>query len=149
MTLPIVDGTTAASAAVVNKYIYGDGTSAGLALLCFRVYYDGAAWQVASQGSAIDANLRAELKAALTWHASNYLEIDFSGGTYFRGFSSIPIVLCDSVANATRKLPADAVGISATEVQVYFYQAANRITQITTEATTMDCSLIMVGLSDV
>jgi hypothetical protein len=129
--------------------VYGDGTSAGLALLCFRVYYDGADWQVASQGSAIDANLRAELKAALTWHASNYLEIDFSGGTYFRGFSSIPGVSCDSVANATRKMPADAVGISATEARVYFYDQTDRTTQETTESTAMDCSLILVGISDV
>jgi hypothetical protein len=148
MTKPYTT-STAASDTNMNLGIYGDGTSSGLALLAFRVYYDGAAWQVSAQGSAVDANVRAELKAGLSWHASDYLEIDLSAHAYFRGFSSIPCVSCDSTANAVRKLPADAVGISATEVRVYFYQAIDRTTLIDTEATTMDCSLIMVGLSDV
>ena len=150
MAKPFVDGSTAASAANMNKLIYGDGTSEALVLLAFRVYYDGADWQVASQGSAVDANVRTELKAGLTWHASNYLEIDFSGGgTYFRGFSSIPVISCDSTGNATRKMPADAVAVSATEARVFFYDQTDRVTQEVTEDTAMDCTLIMLGISKV
>lgn len=148
MTTPF-EGNPAASAAVMDKVIYGDGTNEGLVLLAIRAYYDGADWQLSAQGSAFNANVRNELEAGMSWHASDYLEFDLTGGTYFRGFSGTPIAIAASAGAATRKMPADAVAISATEVRVYFYDQTTRTDQETTEDAAMDCNLIIVGLSDV
>lgn len=146
MALPIVDGTTAASAATVNKFMYGDGTQDGIVCLAFRIYYDGADWQVSAAGTGFNANIRNALEAGLTWHASDYLVVDLSSmDAYVVPFASTPVVVCGTVAvSSNRNMVADAVPIDSDTIRIFWYDQT-AATQETTESTSMDCSIILYG----
>jgi hypothetical protein len=146
MTRVTIDGSSTAQAATFNQYVAGD-TGLGQVILAYRIYYDGADWQVDSKGSVSTITT---VEAGLSWDATDdELDIDLSslGRTY--DIASIPVVSPYATSGASPKtlpyLPAARVS-SATDIHVSFYNtASDPAAHVTTESPQMDFCIMILG----
>jgi len=126
-------GATPLNAANFNLCCLGDGTGY-LSVIGFRVYYDGAAWQIGANRGAGDqvSNITP------TWD-TNHVDIDISG--IDTPFSSAPVMVASCTAGSG--LMAECGG-SSTTCTLRFRDSSHAL--VTTEATTMSADIILLGV---
>lgn len=124
----------AASAAILNKALFAGASKLQCKALWARIRYTGSAWEVSS--SADSAQL---VSGSLAW-STDHVNITLSG------FTAIPLALVSPTYLAAIARAPQAIGISSTQVQVWFFTHATTPVVDSTQSTSMDCSLLIVGV---
>lgn len=120
------------NATLFNRLIFPGVAKSKPKVLWARIRYNGSAWEVVS--TADSAQL---VSANLAW-STDHVNIALSG------FTAIPIVLISpTYVAAVARLP-HGIGISTAQAQVWFYDYAGAL--VTTQATTMDCAILILGI---
>lgn len=120
------------NATLFNRLIFPGVTKSRPKILWARVRYTGSAWEVVS---TVDS---AQLVSGnLAW-STDHVNITLSG------FTAIPLVLVTpTYVAAVARLP-HGIGISSVQAQLWFYDYAGAL--VSTQATTMDCNLCILGI---
>ena len=126
------DGDSANAAKFNQVLAVGAGTTA-MFIWCARIKYNGSSWEVDANHSSAGLTT-----GALAWDGGDdELEITLTE------YASRPVVVATPVT-ADSNLECKAYAESSTKITVRFYNIDDG-TLITTEATTMDINLIIVG----
>ncbi len=144
MTLPVVNDTTALSSENLHDFVYGDGVTP-MAMLVYRVQYDGAAWQVTGRGATASA-----ASVTAVWDGTdNKVTIDWSSVAGLSWATAKPGVMVSpelGIADyTTARYWVQAQTVSATTAEVTFWDQASPGTQETTETTSMSFQIMIVG----
>lgn len=126
------DGDNANAAKFNQTLAVGAGVTA-MFVWCARVKYNGSSWEVDSSHSSAGITT-----GALAWDGTDdELEITLTN------FASYPVVVATPVA-ADTNYEVKAHATSATQAVVRFYDIDTGA-KITTEATTMDVNVVIIG----
>lgn len=128
-----VDLSTQANAAAFNRCVVAGGNVVRAKMLWARIRYTGSAWEVvASVGSA-------EIVSANCVWSTDKLTIALSG------FETVPVATVSPTFGDTI-LPCKAYATSSSNIDVAFYSQTNLGTRVSTQATTMDFQIHVVGV---
>ena len=125
------DGNSA-NATLFNSLIFPGASKSKTKLIWARIQYTGSAWAVVSATDSAGM-----VSGNLAW-STDHVNITLTG------FTATPAVIPGPTYVASIARIPHAIGVSSTQAQVWFVDYAGAL--VTTQATTMDCSLIIIGI---
>jgi hypothetical protein len=120
------------NATLFNRLIFPGATKSKPKILWARIRYTGSAWEVLSTTDSAQL-----VSGNLAW-STDHVNIALSG------FTAIPLVIVSPTYVASVARIPHGIGISTAQAQVWFYDYAGAL--VTTQATTMDCNLFILGV---
>ncbi len=138
------DSTALSSANIHQACIHSDFLTE-MGVLAYRVLYNGASWAVSGNGSVDTAG-----SVTAVWNATDdKVTIDWSAISNFLFTSNFPACFVQPVLGTadytTARYWPQCKAISATEAEVTFWDQASPGTQETTETTSMDFYIFLIG----